>query len=121
MRVKYIPVFTEDVDEQIDFLTRKLGFKVSEKKLMYENIECSAIEAGCPDTYFVLIQKNQEPASTSCIIINTEDCLNDYHLLKNSGVAFLSEPQYLPAGLAANFSDSCGNNFLLLEERNYNE
>jgi predicted enzyme related to lactoylglutathione lyase len=120
MRVKYIPVFTEDINEQTDFLTRKLGFKISDKKLTYENNECRAIEAGA-DTYFILIERTQGPGSKNHIILNTEDCLNDYHALKTNGVAFLSEPQYLPTGLAANFSDNSGNSFLLLEERNYNE
>lgn len=121
MRVKYIPVFTDNIDEQLDFFTCNLGFKVSEKKIIYEDAECKAIEAGCPDTFFVLINKDLTPDTRNCIILNTDDCLNDYHTLKTSGVVFIDEPQYLPIGLAAYFSDTWGNKFLLLEERNYNE
>ena len=121
MRVKYIPVFTEDIDEQIDFFTRKLGFKVADQHIIYEDAECKAIETGNSGTYFVLVERNLIPGAKNCIILNTDDCLNDYHLLKTKGVFFFNDPQYLSIGLAAYFLDTCGNKFLLLEERNYSE
>lgn len=121
MRVKYIPVFTDNINEQINFFTGRLGFTVSEKKIIYEDAECKVIETGGSNIFFVLVEKNVSPDAKSCIILNTDDCLNDYHMLKTNGVVFFNEPQYQPIGLAANFGDTCGNKFLLLEERNYNE
>ena len=121
MRVKYIPVFTDNIDEQLNFFTCNLGFKVSENRLIYEDVECKTIETGSPDTFFVLVKRKASHDVKNCIILNTDDCLNDYHRLKTGGVVFFAEPQYSSIGLATYFSDKSGNKFLLLEERNYDE
>lgn len=121
MRVKYIPVFTDNIDEQLNFFIHNLGFKVSENRLIYEDSECRTIETGSPGIFFVLIKRNAWHGGNNCIILNTDDCLNDYYRLKTNGVVFFTEPQYSSTGLAAYFSDICGNEFLLLEERNYDE
>lgn len=121
MRVKYIPVFTDNIDEQLNFFTHSLGFKVSENRLIYEDAECKTIETGSSGTFFVLIKRKASHDVKNCIILNTDDCLNDYHRLKTGGVVFFAEPQYSSIGLAAYFTDRCDNKFLLLEERNYDE
>jgi predicted enzyme related to lactoylglutathione lyase len=121
MKVKYIPVFTDNIDEQLNFFTCNLGLKVSENRLIYEDVECKTIETGSPGAFFVLVKRKALHNVKNCIILNTDDCLNDYHRLKTNGVVFSADPQYSSIGLAAYFSDRCGNKFLLLEERNYDE
>ena len=93
MRVKYIPVFTDNIDEQLNFFTCNLGFKVSENRLIYEDVECKTIETGSPDTFFVLVKRKASHDVKNCIILNTDDCLNDYHRLKTGGVVFFAELQ----------------------------
>jgi predicted enzyme related to lactoylglutathione lyase len=107
MKLKYLPVYTADFEGQIDFYTQKLGFRITGKMTFYEGRESTVIQSDNSDK--------------SNIIINTADCLNDYHLLRTAGVFFCKSPAYLPAGLAAEFLDPAGNKFMLLEERNYNE
>ena len=121
MKVKYVPVFTNNPETQIEFFTQKLGFKLSDKDLWFEGTNCKVIETGDAEVQLVLINKLPGPEFKNHIILNTDDCLNDYHLLKTVGVKFFEEPQYQPVGLVANFTDCNGNKVILLEERNYNE
>lgn len=67
----------------------------------------------------MILKQAQSNKITPPIILNTDDCLNDYHSLKTAGVNFHNEPQYLPIGLGAEFSDPLGNHYLLIEERIY--
>ncbi|MDN5287843.1 MAG: hypothetical protein JWR38_4117 [Mucilaginibacter sp.] len=121
MKLKYIPVFAEDVDAQIDFYTQKLGFNVISNIGFIEGEESMVLQANNLDVAFVMAGSNRDSVYKSCIILNTEDCLKDYHLYKTAGVFFYAAPRYLPAGLAAEFLDPGGNRLILLEERSYTE
>lgn len=83
--------------------------------------ESTVVKAKNLDVALVVTEVNNKAGYKSCIVLNTEDCLNDYHLYKTSGVFFCIAPRYLATGLAAEFLDPSGNRFILLEERNYTE
>ncbi|MGF7038776.1 VOC family protein [Mucilaginibacter lappiensis] len=121
MKLKYIPVFAEDADAQIDFYTQKLGFNAISNICFIEGEGCTVLQADNLDVALVVAGGNSNNTFKSCIILNTEDCLKDYHLYKTAGVFFYAAPRYLPTGLAAEFLDPGGNRFILLEERNYTE
>lgn len=121
MKVKYIPVYTGDFDEQLKFYTQKLGFKIADSVQFYEDAECTLLDTGNFDVLLAISKHNLHTHFKSCIILHTDDCVNDHHMLKAAGVDFDTAPEYQPIGLVAGFSDPCGNRFLLLEERNYNE
>ena len=121
MKLKYIPVFAEDIDAQIDFYTQKLGFNAIGNTCFSEGEEYTVLQASNLDVALVVAESNGANVFKSCIILNTEDCLKDYHLYKTAGVFFYAAPRYLPTGLAAEFLDPAGNRFILLEERNYTE
>lgn len=117
MKLKYIPVFAEDPDAQISFYTQKLGFNPISNMSFAEGEEYAVLQADNLDVALVV----GGSAFKSCVILNTDDCLKDYHLYKTAGVFFSTVPRYLPTGLAAEFLDPSGNRFILLEERNYTE
>jgi predicted enzyme related to lactoylglutathione lyase len=121
MKLKYIPVYAGNFEEQLKFYTDKLGFRICENVAFQEGGECTLVETGNYDVLLAISKNNLHAESQSCIILNTDDCLNDHHQLKNAGVDFCTEPHYLPVGLVAEFKDPGGNKFLLLEERDYNE
>lgn len=121
MRLRYITAFANDIEKQICFYTEKLGFKISDKKFLYDDKECPVLYTSDLDLFLVIANSKTNSNLTNSIILNTYDCLNDYHLLKLAGVCFCKEPQYLPMGLAAEFYDPGNNRVLLLEERNYNK
>jgi predicted enzyme related to lactoylglutathione lyase len=119
MKIKYIPIFTEDVDRQVRFFTDTLGFEVYDKKNILTSRECIIMQTTSPDI-FILIAKDYGYNDNRCnIVVNTDDCLNDCHLLKLAGIQFCKEPQYTSTGLRAEFVDPSGNHCLLIEERNY--
>ena len=119
MKIKYIPIFTEDVESQVRFFTDNLGFEVYGKKNILASRECIIMQTTSPDI-FILIAKDHGYDDRKCsIVVNTDDCLNDYHHLKLAGIQFCKDPQYTSTGLRAEFVDPSGNHCLLIEERNY--
>ena len=121
MKIKYIPIFTDDVESQVKFFIDNLGFEVCDKKNLLTSRECVIMQTTSPDI-FMLIAKDYGYDTRRCnIVVNTDDCLNDYHHLKLAGIQFYNEPQYTPTGLRAEFADPSGNRCLLIEERNYND
>lgn len=119
MKIKYIPVFTDDIEKQVMFFTESLGFEVCGKKNFSPDQEGILIRTNSPDLLIIILTDPDKGHARSQIIINSHDCLSDYHNLKMAGVIFHNEPHYLPIGLCAAFSDPSGNQYLLLEERTY--
>ncbi len=120
MKIKYIPIFTEDIESQVRFFADNLGFEVFDKKNILASQECVVMQTTSPDI-FILIAKDYGYGNKKCsMVVSTDDCLNDYHNMKTAGIKFYNEPQYTPTGLRAEFIDPSGNRCLLIEERNYN-
>src|SRR6185312_8969735 len=105
MKIKYIPVFTNDTEKQVAFFTETLGFEVYGKKDLLPGREGILIKTNSPDLFMVVLTAPDKEYARSQIIINSYDCLNDYLNLKMAGVVFFNEPHYLPMGLCAEFSD----------------
>jgi predicted enzyme related to lactoylglutathione lyase len=121
MKLKYIPVFTDDMDALISFYSEKLGFTVAGKMAFIEGWEGTVLEADNLPNAAIVVTAGNTTNNKACIILSTDDCLADYHLYKTKGLFFCTAPRYLPAGMQAEFLDPAGNLFVLLEERNYNE
>ncbi len=120
MKIKYIPVFTDDIEKQVNFFTESLGFEVCGKKSFLPDQESVLIKTNSPDVFITIIKDTIREYGRGHIILNSYDCLSDYHALKMAGVIFYKEPQYLPMGLGVEFEDPSGNHYLLIEERIYN-
>jgi hypothetical protein len=108
MKIKYIQVFVKDMD-------------ASDKVVLDKKQDHTPMQIENSDQYLNLIVDKDNSGFKTRIILNTDDCLKDYHNLKTLGVNFKEQPQYLAAGLYAEFNDDYGNEFILLEERNYND
>ncbi len=121
MKIKHIMVFVKDMDEAIGFFTEKLGFSADDSAAFDAHNKQVPIRINNTDQYLNLVVDKEKAGFKTRVILNTEDCLKDYHHLKTQGVDFKNQPQYLSAGLYAEFNDNYGNEFVLLEERNYNE
>jgi predicted enzyme related to lactoylglutathione lyase len=120
MKIKYIPIFTEDIETQARFFTDNLGFEICSKKNILLAEECIVIKTNTQDVFIVIARDAGFDYRKCHIVVNTEDCLSDYHSLKKSGVFFYNEPHYSTMGLGAEFMDPSGNRCLLIEERSYN-
>lgn len=120
MKIKYIPIFTQDIESQVRFFADNLGFEVLDKKSIMASQECVVMQTTSPDI-FILIVKDYGYGNKKCsMVVSSDDCLNDYHNMRMAGIQFYNEPQYTSDGLKAEFIDPSGNKCLLIEERNYN-
>lgn len=121
MRIKYIPFFTEHMEEQVRLFTDQLNFNVVGKHNMYGSTESRLLHSGTGDTLIALTDHKAYRGHKNCMILNTDDCLKDYLQLKADGLMCVKEPYYLPIGLVAEFVDMQNNRYMLLEERNYTD
>ena len=118
MRIKHISVFVNNMEAGVDFFKNKLGFEVVNKGTINE-MDYTVIKVD--DLFLSVTVPEQDAGFKTRLILNTDDCLKDYHHLKAAGIIFKTEPQYLTVGLAAEFNDDYDNQYILLEERNYND
>jgi len=114
-------VFVKDMEEAVGFFTEKVGFSAANGTAPDAQTNQVSIRINNTDQYLNLIVDKEKTGFKTRIILNTEDCLKDYHHLKTQGIDFKNQPQYLSAGLSAEFNDNYGNEFVLLEERNYDD
>ncbi|WP_113638261.1 hypothetical protein [Nubsella zeaxanthinifaciens] len=64
-------------------------------------------------------ERNAKPSTA--VQLTTPDCIALYCLLKSKGIVFAQAPTYINEGMVAEFYDAAGNQFLLIEPRNYND
>lgn len=112
-------VNVHDIDQAIDFYSKKLGFEVATRD-MYPHI----VPLKNAGIYFIL-SKVEKPTkidypkeSQSLINFQTDDLQKTIKDLKAAGVEFIhAEPQDCPAGIYAAFKDPSGNVHELIEFR----
>lgn len=121
MIIKYVAVQTHNMNEESNFLQDVLGYKVTREIELWEGVHCKLFSKNDHSFHLILIPGYVDFKGKSIIVLNTNNCLEDYHKMKSSGVKFQDEPHYLGSGLLAEFEDSSGNHFILLEEREYEE
>lgn len=113
----YRVVFVKCKETSLSFFMNVPGFA------FYENIEIQGKE--CPilklsnDDFVMLVEK--DCAEKETIVLKTDDCLRDYYLFKQKSIASLTKPRYVAKGLELCFADPNGNQFIMLEERDYTD
>lgn len=118
MHIQYISVFVNNMETGVDFFKNKLGFEVVNNGTI-NGTDFTVIKIN--DLFISLTVAEPGSGFKTRLILNTGDCLKDYHNLKGAGVNFKTDPQYLSVGLAAEFTDDSDNQYILLEERNYDD
>lgn len=118
LQMKNVPVFVNNVDQAIGFFNI-LGFNADQKR-----------DAPAELPHTVLINHNsyvsvsilpKKVSRQKTVVLHTDDCLRDYHLLRTSGIRLISEPEYTDIGMTVKCIDFEGNDYLLIEERDYND
>ncbi|MVN23317.1 VOC family protein [Mucilaginibacter arboris] len=122
MKIQYTSIFADDIGQQLGFLTEKLGFQITKKLQLDTDMECFLLrqpfDAGLQIS---LINSEGIKGHTTIVILNTTDCIKDYHELKAAGIHFIAKPSYTESGMFAKFEDPSDNVYILLEERIYSE
>ncbi|MFI5136231.1 MAG: hypothetical protein ACHQIM_00300 [Sphingobacteriales bacterium] len=124
-------LLVNEPDKVLNFLTKKLGFTVSpadteQKGTLNTNLKCITLKNSYGNQYLFAVKRSYVLANknicSQTIVINTDDCLKEYYNLKKADeITFYSKPKYLPEGLAFEASDKWGNEYILLEKRNYSD
>jgi catechol 2,3-dioxygenase-like lactoylglutathione lyase family enzyme len=120
MEIKYVTLYTCNINIEIDFCTDKLGFRVLKRTTVLHEKECVILIRAKEALGIMLIESDENSDLGATVTLNTNDFLRDHFELKSHGISFLSEPEYTPAGIAAAFEDPSGNRWVLIEERDYN-
>jgi len=127
LSIKYIPIYSKDVATEVQFFIQYFNLTYAGKVQLTEKAEGVLLKLDANKELYLLIMPsgfladNLNHHDDFKIIIHTNDCLKEYLLMKDSGIEFDERPQHQPLGLTARFKLSDGSQYMLLEERNYNE
>jgi predicted enzyme related to lactoylglutathione lyase len=121
MRIKYVTVPSANIAEEETFFVNFLGFTHKGELEIWPKVHCKLLSNDDTDVHIAIIPNKYTLNQKAVIILNTENCLKQYHEITKSGVVFKHKPQYVSAGMVAEFADKEGNQFILLEERSYTE
>ena len=114
---EYTCLKVNEIDTAILFLTNILGLE--EQKSDLNDVQEGLVFSNEIGGHKIVLIKCSEGSLNPKIVLHTNDCIHDYHTLKDKGIKFIMIPDYTDGGLIAEFIDSFGNNYCLLEERDY--
>ena len=126
-------VYVTDQDRAKTFYTEKLGFEVRDDARMGNFRWLTVAPKTQPDHCIVLMLISTSPmmneaqaASLRALVeagalgggvLMTDDCRREYEELKGRGVTFVREPNEMPYGIEAVFTDDSGNFYSLTQRR----
>jgi catechol 2,3-dioxygenase-like lactoylglutathione lyase family enzyme len=119
-------VLVKNQDAAIEFYTRKLGFVVVEDlpfgpkrwvTLRLPNDQGPVIALNLAETEGDLALIGNQAGSQPLFGIEIDDCLGEFHRMKEAGVKFHGEPQVQPYGTGVMLEDLCGNKIYLNQEQ----
>lgn len=124
-KMGHLTILVRDYDEAIRFYTEVLGFKLTADNQFgngqrwvsvapYNQKEIRIVFV-IADTPKKLERVGNAVADHVLLVLETDNCLEDYQLLKSKGVNFFGEPEDMPWGIEVVFEDLYGNRFDLLQ------
>ena len=124
-QISLLNLLVKNQDSAIEFYTRKLGFIVVEDvpfgpkrwvtvRLPDDPVLSIALNLAESDRDLALVGK--QAGSQPLFSVVTNDCLGDYHRMKDAGVKFHGEPQVQPYGTGVLLEDLYGNRIYLNQE-----
>jgi hypothetical protein len=106
----------------LDFLVENLGFVIHGYAVSKNADSVKVCDSyGNLHEVFLNTRKNENSTHNFKLIINTTDCLQDYHHLELKGISIVTKPHYVPEGLAFEISDYWNNRYIFLEKRDYTD
>ncbi len=123
-RLGHISVFVDDYDRALDFYINKLGFVKVADNVMGAFRWVSVAPDATSETKIVFVKADSpekldrlgsQAGSHVLIVLETDDCMRDFEIMKANGVTFFGNPQQMPWGTEVVFADLYGNRFDLLQ------
>jgi len=121
--LKYSTACVNKPAEASRFLNLHLNFVNynSDKTAQSGNGEGVLVGNKYGNNYLLCSPSSTGKKAEEAIIINTDNCLRDFHQLKNAGIQIVHAPKYTTDGLEAVFADNYGNKYMLVEKRDYSD
>jgi hypothetical protein len=127
LSIKYIPIYSKNIEAEVQFFIQYFNLTYAGKMQLTVDVEGILLKLDAnKELYFLIIPSgitadDLNHSEAFKIIIHTNDCLKEYLFMKERGIEFDERPQHRSLGLAACFKLADGSQYMLLEERNYNE
>lgn len=119
MKIKCIILKVSDPQQQAELFINTLEFVHIGELALNDDLKGIMIQSSHKDITFCLLQADHTQFNLYTLLINVEDCLKTSHYLKNHQLEQVCSPAYTTSGLMATFKDFEGNDFIFLEERDY--
>ncbi len=114
--VKFVSVPIRDQDKALAFYAKKLGFQVVKDEPFMDGVRWIELVPSGGQTHVVLFtppEHRDRVGTFSSFHFTCDDVRKTYDELKERGVEFTASPTEYPWGIAAQFVDPDGNQFLL--------
>ena len=122
----YLTACVDEPKKVLQFLCQHLEF-FDHRQIITTHVNDQGVILGnkLGNNYLFLPRSTSTTSTTDnfneVIIINTANCLKDYHQLCIAGIKIEQVPKYTTNGLELIISDNYGNRYMLLEKRDYSE
>jgi catechol 2,3-dioxygenase-like lactoylglutathione lyase family enzyme len=124
-RVTLVKLFVNNLEEALGFYVEKLGFEVAEDNelgdyrwllvRLRDNHEfCINLDVAKTDEQRALV--GRQAADAPLFSIETDDCVREYHLLRERGVECEGEPEVHPYGTGVLIRDLYGNRIYINQD-----
>jgi lactoylglutathione lyase len=124
-RLTLVKLLVNNLDEALEFYTKKLGFEVAEDRTLGDyrwllvrlpdNKEFGVnLDVAKTNEHRGLV--GRQAGDAPLFSIETDDCMNEYKTLKERGVEFESEPQVRPYGTGVLMKDLYGNKIYINQD-----
>ena len=128
-RLSHVTILVRDIDEALDFYTRKLGLvKVMDSSMGPGERWVTVAPKGQKDVEIVLQKPSpamhgekeakqmlKQVGKGTTWVFKVDNCQKTCDQLRKKGVQIVREPETLPFGIEAVFVDLYGNPFVLME------
>jgi catechol 2,3-dioxygenase-like lactoylglutathione lyase family enzyme len=124
-RVTLVKLLVNNLEEALEFYTKKLGFEVAEDNNMGDyrwllvrlpdNKEfCINLDVAQTDEQKALVGRQAD--DLPLFSIETDNCMREYKALKQRGVEFEGEPEVRPYGTGVLMKDLYGNKIYINQD-----
>lgn len=114
-------VITNSLQLKADDLQKALALFKEALQMEVDEIgsKSAVVIQGGEALIYLTEERNAKPSAA--VQLTTPDCIALYCLFKSKGIVFAQAPTYSKEGMVAEFYDAAGNQFVLIEPRNYND
>jgi predicted enzyme related to lactoylglutathione lyase len=128
-RLSHVTIIVRDIDEALDFYTKKLGFTKVSDSSVGDGYRWVTVAPGGQQGLEIILQHPdpgmhgtagarqlmKQAGKGTTWVFKVDNCKKTCDRLRKNGVEILQEPEELPYGVEAVFVDLYGNKFVLTE------